>query len=358
MMRLHMLPAFEGDCLILEYGEDEGHLHRVLIDGGREETAPQIQAYLDELPAKQRRFELVIVSHIDCDHIDGILGFLRNAPDGSVGHVWFNGPSELKKEPPVPMLAGPGTWAKAVPQGNKLLGLLGRYAWNSPFNGDAVAVWQPPQPITGGLTLTIVSPDKAGLDDLEPKWEQANIEAGLLAGTQGTGHKAAEEEFEAPGSLVDVLRLASADTPFKGDDSETNHSSIAVVARYGKQRVLLAGDAHERCLTQSLVALSKPHADRVPFDLVKLPHHGSKANMSQRLLATMDCRRFAVSTNGDSFNHPDAACIAKVVTHRRGVQLYFNYETDMNRCWKNDEWRASLGYDAEYGDKGLMTITV
>ena len=56
VFRLTMLPASEGDSLILSYGPDEaaGSLRHVVIDGGRKKTWPQLLAALTALAAREQ----------------------------------------------------------------------------------------------------------------------------------------------------------------------------------------------------------------------------------------------------------------------------------------------------------------
>lgn len=42
MIRLRMLPAEDGDCLLLEYGNAD-FTRRVLVDGGRHDTYKRIR---------------------------------------------------------------------------------------------------------------------------------------------------------------------------------------------------------------------------------------------------------------------------------------------------------------------------
>lgn len=71
VFRLDMLPAREGDCLILTYG-DTASPRRVMIDTGRKGTYRDIKKSLAAIPPALREFELLIVSHVDRDHIEGV----------------------------------------------------------------------------------------------------------------------------------------------------------------------------------------------------------------------------------------------------------------------------------------------
>ena len=92
MLRIDMLPAAQGDALWIEYG-DEHSPKRILIDGGTKGSWKEgLRARIEGLPAADRHFELLIVTHIDADHIDGALKLLQDETLGtSFGDVWFNG---------------------------------------------------------------------------------------------------------------------------------------------------------------------------------------------------------------------------------------------------------------------------
>ena len=84
-----MLPAKEGDCLHIEYGEEAARKH-ILIDAGRKWTWKNaLKKRLSDMGIDS--LELLVVTHVDRDHIDGMLGL---ATDNSVAldvkDFWFN----------------------------------------------------------------------------------------------------------------------------------------------------------------------------------------------------------------------------------------------------------------------------
>src|SRR5689334_14820713 len=84
------LPARLGDCLLIECHREGERPWRALIDGGPPDTWPTLRARLNRLPRADRRLDLVVVTHIDSDHIGGMLPFFESPPV-EVGDVWFNG---------------------------------------------------------------------------------------------------------------------------------------------------------------------------------------------------------------------------------------------------------------------------
>jgi glyoxylase-like metal-dependent hydrolase (beta-lactamase superfamily II) len=77
---LEALQANDGDCLILHYQKTAaGKPTRVLIDGGSAGVYSSVlKPRLDQLRAgKPLDLRMVMVSHIDADHITGILDLLK-----------------------------------------------------------------------------------------------------------------------------------------------------------------------------------------------------------------------------------------------------------------------------------------
>ncbi len=72
MLRVEMLPANYGDCLWIEYG-DAGPMHRILIDGGLAGTYAAISRKIGDC-GESCHVELMIISHVDADHIEGVAG--------------------------------------------------------------------------------------------------------------------------------------------------------------------------------------------------------------------------------------------------------------------------------------------
>ena len=346
MLRIEMLPAGHGDCLWIEWGGAQRR--RMLVDGGTAGSFPALRARLRALPAGERRLELLVVTHVDADHIAGVLKLLA-APDLGlrIGEVWFNGYRHLLEGPLEPF--GPV-------QGEKLTQQIldADLPWNAAFGGGAVALdaaGAPPEhELAGGLTLTVLGPTRAKLAALEPEWAAACEEAGIDP-RKPEPAPPAPPGFEPMGPL-DVDALAEA--PFDEDGAKPNGSSIVLLARLGDRRVLLAGDAHPSTVVAGLDRLGPGPAR---LDAFKLPHHGSKANVDRELLERVACRRYLVSTSGAVFGHPDREAMARVIKFGGPTPtLCFNFTSAKNRIWDDDTLRADHGYETVYpgaGEEGL-----
>lgn len=363
MFRLEMLPAGHGDCLWIEYG-DAGNQNRILIDGGTLPTFDILRSRMATLPAEQRKFELFIITHIDSDHIEGAIKLLRYAKRLGVefGEIWFNGWEHLTNEDD--FLGGV--------QGEYLSALIkkGGHAWNAAFDHKAVVVPDegplPQAELPGGMCLTLLSPTQEWLRKLRPKWSQEVRKAGLnreslrdVLAHLAANRKWGPEEDLLGEKAIDVEKLA--ESRFVSDTSEANGSSIAVLAEFEGKSCLLTGDAFATVLLETIQRLLDGRGSReLVVDAFKLPHHGSRANISNELLGRLWCRYYLFSTNGSFFHHPDRESVARVITHGGDKPaLFFNYYTEHNGIWDDVKlMRGKYPYDAFYPKAGGCSISI
>ena len=97
MINIKVLKAFNGDCIIVSYGEEEKH--NILIDGGQGRVCfQQLRTYVDSVKKTGNKIDLLILTHIDSDHIDGILRLLsqKTFDFSMIEEMWFNFGKGLK----------------------------------------------------------------------------------------------------------------------------------------------------------------------------------------------------------------------------------------------------------------------
>ncbi len=357
MFELDLLPAEHGDCLWMRWGEDADAPYHLLIDGGPIDD--DVQTALRDRMAQQLgtgddagRLELLVVTHVDADHVGGILALVRDGVDADIGDVWFNAWDHL----PTDVLG--------ARQGEELSDqLVGRtLPWNARFDGKAVALPDdgdaplPTVSLPGGLTLTLLGPTRQRLRELAPQWLAECRKAGLVPGVPP------EPESVAPDVLGDERpdpELLAAKR-FRPDTSKPNGSSIVLLAEHGDRRVLLCGDAFGTDVVAGLDRLARERGGRVPINVCKLPHHGSRANVSPDLVAAVRAGRYLFSTSGKQFKHPDPEAIARILVadHRDTVELAFNYRTRFTTVWDDRELRERYEYVTTYPAEGTAGLHV
>jgi beta-lactamase superfamily II metal-dependent hydrolase len=349
-----MLPAEQGDALIVEYGS-ASDTHRVLVDAGVRKSSAAVKGRIEQLPERQRRFDLLVVTHVDSDHIGGIPKLLGDrALRLEFDDVWFNGWRHLQ-----PDRLGPV-------EGEIVSAQLDRRAgnWNAAFDEKAVVVPPrgrlPQRTLPGRMTLTLLSPTRARLEVLRDEWKKVVEQAGLEAGVQDENLDEAARRRGIPdllGDRLDVEELAVA--PLKPDKAPANGSTIAVLAEYDGKSCLLAGDAHPDVFEAGLRRLCRERRiDRIAVDALKVPHHGSRFNVSTGALDLIETERYLFSTNGTQTEHPHLEGVARTIAQGRGPTLYFNYRSKFTAPWDDARLRRKHNYKTVYPEAGTTGLAV
>jgi len=258
MLAVTMLPARQGDAIWLRWG-DAGTPHQLLVDMGTEEAGKLVRQRIFDLDEAERIFDLLVVTHVDRDHIGGVLSCLAEAdpiPGLTIRDVWFNGYPHLTGG-----IVHTGLEPMGPAQGERLASWLKTQVWNAAFDGRAV-VRAPDRPLTSmtlhdGLTLKALGPMPERLTQLAPVWKEEVAEA-LRKGTLTTVSPGLEPMGpKVPPILEDLEDLRQlAATPTLADDSEANGSTITLLLEYRNRRVLLAGDAIPEDLIAGIAAAS------------------------------------------------------------------------------------------------------
>lgn len=353
---IEMLPARNGDCLWIEYG-DPASPRRILIDCGAFSAAELLERKLRGIEnADDRKFELFVLTHIDSDHISGVLPLFEELPAGvEFRDIWYNGWQQVSA-------------FLGVKQAEAFSQLLAdrRLPWNRAVTPESAKI---PRPIAlakrgglpsfeleGGMKLTVLSPGPDQMMRLAKEWRKtlAELEPDRFLGRR-----------PPPPPVTDVAAfelepLAEKRTP--PDRSAPNGSSIAFLAEFDGRAALFTGDAHADVLASSIRALLTERgvdSGRLQLDAFKLSHHGSTSTLTRELLDLVDCSRYLVPTDGSRFYHPDREAIARVILWGgERPRLYFNYRSDINGLWGHEDLQKRYGYRARFPAKGETGLRV
>lgn len=359
--RIEMLPAKYGDALWIEYGT-EALTRRILIDGGPINAWPEVSARLEQLPVGDLGVELAVISHVDADHIEGMVRLMAEpfqrwliAPE----EIWFNGWRHIDEARD---LGGR--------EGEFLSALIHRRAferWNTRFGGKAVCTGKLPGDVVelaDGMRLTLVSPNAKSLAALRKDWEKnvdkwqidpGDLDAAWAQLVEENKYHPDAELTLGPDDLSASLRSL-----LKGQDSgAANGSSIAFLAEFAGKSCLFLADAHAKVVCESLRKLGYSKEKPLKVDAFKMAHHGSKNNITPELLELVNARHYLVSTNGDKFSHPNKEAIEAVIQgSRRKPTLWFNYRSDFNIAWKAESLKPGATFRTRYPAKGRSGIVI
>ena len=339
MLKLEMMRAAYGDALLVEYGSEDNP-SRILIDGGPYYRYPALRDRLLLIPEGERSFELLVITHIDADHIDGIIKLLQDPSLGvSFKDVWFNGWKHLQPQTPGVLGAKQGEYLGALLERDQL-------PWNEAADGKSLVVPEdgdlPRFSLYGGAEITLLSPGPAELEKLRRHWDKVLKKVNFTPGD--TEQALAELEHKARyGPPTGVLGS-------EPDSSEANGSSIGFMLSYEGTNLLLAGDAFAPVMERSLERFHDEAGAEQPVAAFKLAHHGSFSNITKKLVKRARTNRYLVSSNGAYFKHPDQEALQLIVKNHQGErpELVFNYRTEFTLPWEDPERQESLGYDAAY----------
>ncbi|WP_329192073.1 MULTISPECIES: MBL fold metallo-hydrolase [unclassified Streptomyces] len=346
-IRIEVLPARLGDCLLVECVRGSGPPWRMLVDGGPPGTWPRLEKRLGRLEPDERHIDVAVVTHIDSDHIGGMLSFLRSEYAEDVGDYWFNGP---------PHLPSRGRVEGSVAEGQSLIAaLLGESAgpvlpWNRAFGGGPIDTGDESGfievPVPDGPQITVLSPTNERLVMLQHEWAEAVDQA--RRGWQGVRPEPDLVRSDVLEPLGDLAALAARKTA--DDTTAPNGSSIALLIEHRGARAVLGADAFGPVLGAGLRGVAAHRGlPALELDAFKLPHHASRRNVTEALLEAAPARHYLVSTNGDTYHHPDDEALARVILNAPdGLTLWFNYRTLRTARWEDPQLYERYGYSARF----------
>jgi beta-lactamase superfamily II metal-dependent hydrolase len=363
-MIFEFLPAFKGDCFLIHAGTSTKPV-LILVDGGpagtfKRHLRPRLMQLREERGLDDFTplvIDLVIVSHVDDDHVNGLIELFRemfddaragNPPKFEVRGLWHNSFDEVIGTDQVgvevaqfgaaslaPLIADAeeqkvfdaGLILQSIAQGHELRDLAMSAELNIPLNeGFSGLIKTTNGKLTkrkvGGITFTVIGPRTAELAELQKKHDE------WLKAQKKKGQKI------EPGSLLQSLT----------DKSVANLSSIVLMAEKGGRKVLLTGDARSDFIIAGLeeIGLLKK-GKTLDVAVLKMPHHGSDRNVDEDFLGRVAAPQYLFTGNGEHGN-PERATFEMLAKARPGkaMEFYLTYpiaEIDSERKHEHDHER-------------------
>ena len=339
-LKLEALPAQHGDSLLLHYGP-ENDPQIIIIDGGPKGVyASSLRPRLAELkeersPDDPMPVRLVMVSHIDEDHILGILNLCDELSDESgqrliaVQELWHNAFTDIVGDEDdlylktasgaakvsstgdvlVKLDVHPRTEAiiASVPQGKRLRETAKKLGWILNDERPLMMAGTGNDTIDDGgkLKLTILGPSRERLIALQKDWMKKVKEA----------QKKADE--------------AGAQTVEYKDTSPPNLASLIVLATDGTRRILLTGDGRGDYILEGIENAGLMEDGKFPVDVLKVPHHGSIRDLDTDFFERIPAKDYVISANG-RFSNPDIPTLEMIVAVRgnEGYNIHLTYPVD------------------------------
>lgn len=301
MLKITLLSEQTADCVLVTIGASRPT--HILIDGGLAADQKDVAEFCKAHYKGGKVIDLIILTHVDGDHIGGLLHLLNQdfATSNFIKQVWFNSKHPVKLES-----AASPTLDITYAQGNKLTRLLSQK--NIPTS-PRVASTISTETINDLCEVRILGPSIDALDEMLNKWP---LDQSLDVAAGRADH------------LDDWNALRA--TNCLSDGSSKNRSSVVVLIHCletGK-KALFTGDS----VPEEILKFTDANQEAV--DLVKLPHHGSKNNINGDLIKKFPSRRYLV-TAGTKGHKP----------HKKSLQVLIdNAELPIELYVPNRNWVA------------------
>lgn len=366
-----------GDCITLLFKNGNKEIH-IMVDCGN--YTPDVNEYISN--GFQNHIDYLIVTHIDNDHINGLVSMLSSKTDLSISHILYNcyqrTSDDLQKWDErmienmknvyhhlpvvIDMLEG-----KINAETSKTLAelILANDNWKKAWRREYITADSPTIDLENDMgRIIFLSPIKKALDALDEKYrllfwktlykskkldydkEETIYEALMRIMEQGDYEESNEELVSS--KVLDENALKSyADEKLK-DLSPANEASIAFVWEHEEHRILFMGDAEPQQVATKLAEVYAESSKPVLFDAIKVSHHGSAHSTSKELVNIADSEHYFV-TGGASIR-PSYPALARIITaplpeglsHR---EIRYNRENDiLNNLASNDSLKEKLHY--------------
>lgn len=333
--------ARKGDCLILHYGSkaDPG---LALIDGGPSNVyKPHLKPRLAEIrkarglaAAAPLPVDMLMVSHIDDDHINGVLELTKELIETQgplplkIKGLWHNTFDDIIGNDPKELTAavtasfGPASLAGEVdvegldPDAAKVLASVSQ---GFRLRDDAKA-----------LKLRINPEFKGELILAKKKGKAIDVGKGLKITVIGPMHDevvALQKDHDTFLKKQEKKALASFT-----DASVANLSSVVVLAEVGGKRILFTGDARGDKVLEGLELAGLLKADgksTIHVDVLKGPHHGSDRNVEPIFFRRITADHYVFSGNGEHGN-PERETLQMLLDERGDAKytVHLTYPVD------------------------------
>jgi len=340
-IRFKFIKAFNGDCILISTENSN-----ILIDGGTKRTYNIfLKKEIEGLRDRAKELDLVVLTHIDSDHIDGIVKLLENEKrlfeEGEISSsiikkIWFNAfekqmfSDDFSNDT---SYSGYKTFREFISNMTEMIDYSDHLSVDNEID----------YLLNDEIKIGLLSPNDEKLKKLHNKYED-RIEDDFLTSYSKDADRTIEE----------LIAL-----PFKKDNSEHNGASIAFILEYQEKNYLFLADAHIDLIVESLKKLGYTKENPLEAEFIKLSHHGSKKNINQDFLDLIRSDNFVILTNGASHGHPDKEALSRIILNpnrnfSKRVNFICNYEDILEH--NNFSWEDEEQYNFKLIYRGVIDV--
>ena len=363
---------------MLHYGTEED-LRLMIIDGGPKAVyIPHLRGRIEqirqvrEIPANQPLdVEMLMVSHVDDDHIRGILDLTKElrasiekhqSQLAKINYFWHNSFENVIGEVPPKLTAeftnkfGAASVDGDPPEFPPELTL----DFEEDDKDEETIVWsfKALASIKQGQQLR-TDADRLEIE-LNHEFKKGDGSPGLIMARENSGpiEMGNDLSFTVVGPMEPELKKLweeqqkwLIDLQKEGktaedvlvayvDKSPPNLSSIVVLAEFGGKKILLTGDARGDKVLEGLEFTGVINeGETLNVDILKVPHHGSSNNLDKDFFERIIARHYVFSGNGEHGN-PERESLEMLLDARRNANytVHLTYPLEEIDKARHEEW--------------------
>ena len=375
----------EGDCIFLCLNDREDKF-TLMIDCGM--LTEEVEYFVCHDLNSQ--IDLLVVTHIDGDHIIGLREMLRKHPEIKIGKILYNCGQKVGVVDTTQLtdsfLQNLNETARIVLKNKRTI--IGEFEVSAPqaltlaetilSNTDLVNAWSSQNEYVSDNThdyslgeqfgkLIFLSPTTKAIEDLDNEFKKAffnlfyDVYQGpysnettlfeiLISALKEPVNDSEKRISSTICTIEGIRKLASEDN--KGFISPSNKASISFIWECRGKRVLFSGDADPSIIVTNFLRKSAELTPPEYFEIIKVPHHGSAHNCGERFWEFFDANHIFI-TGYDEFKRPSKECLAKIVSRptEEKRNIHYTHENESIR------WLASNPDAAEALNFSLTNTT-
>ena len=310
--RVYILDVNDADAIVIKYTKDNERWINAVIDAGNIGDGIKVKQCIGKSQDGKYHIDYAICTHPDKDHKGGFFDML-NDNEVDISNISVMDPWEYLEK---------GDFTKVRYRENA------KNKARSPFNS----------PDCSSKNLIDIAEAKGILQRVHDGYQFPNIPL-LVIGPKEDYYKQCVlgmvEHFAELKDEPDMERFDESAFPSEEearsvideveDESYTNKSSMVLLFRPNeKMKFLLCGDA----ASSSLQSIVDNHIDIIKGCIIKVPHHGSKHNLTTSIIDRLSPISAVISARGTK-KHPNKAIVRWLSkycdvfsTHKSGTLIY------------------------------------
>lgn len=358
-----------GDCITFLLKNNDKEMH-IMVDCGL--YTQEVNDYI--VNEFHSHIDYLIVTHIDNDHIKGLIEMLSSKPDLTINQIFYNcyqRTSDDLQDWDERMVENMKNVYHHLPIVIDMLEqkinaetsmslaelILGNEKWKKVWRREYVTDNSAAIDLENDMGRFIfLSPAKKALNDLDKEYRSLFWK---------TLYKQKIEDYKKEETIYESLMRIMEQEDYEGFDekpvsskvldenalkfyadekmkvlSPANEASIAFIWEHKEHRILFMGDANPDQVVKKIGDVYKDTPKPVLFDAIKISHHGSAHSTSKELVSIADSERYFVT--GGANARPSYQALSRIIiaplpedlSHR---EIRYNRENDILKTLAGNE---------------------